>query len=70
MNFYYQVYPAADVAARMAEPTCVTTIPRYTLDETKAILKFTEPFEGCISHPDAILLMSTDAWQAPEEEPS
>lgn len=70
MNFYYQVYPAANVASHMAEPTCVTEIPRYTLDETEAILKFTEPFEGCMSHPDAILLMSTAAWQAPEEEPS
>lgn len=63
MNFYYQVYPAANVASRMAEPTCVTEIPRYTLDETEAILKFNAPFEGSMPHEDAVLLVSTDAWQ-------
>ena len=65
MIFYYQVYPAADVESRMEDPTCVTTSPRYTLDETEAILKFTAPFEGSLSHEDAVSLVATDAWQEP-----
>ena len=63
MILHYRVYPAADVAARMEEATCVTTQPRYTLDETEAILKFTEQVDGWIDHAAALALVQTSAWQ-------
>jgi len=50
----------------MESPTCVTTVPRYTIDGTEAILKFTEPVDGWIDHAAAFALVQTSAWQ---EEP-
>jgi hypothetical protein len=62
-GLHYRVYPAADVAARMASPSCITDSPRYTLDGTEAILKFTEPVDGWIDHAAAFALVQTPAWQ-------
>ena len=47
----------------MESPTCVTTRPRYSLDGTQAILKFTEPVDGSIDHAAAFALVQTSAWQ-------
>jgi hypothetical protein len=47
----------------MESPTCVTTEPRYTIDGTEAILKFTEPVDGSITHAAAFALVQTPAWQ-------
>lgn len=66
MILHYRVYAADDVASHMESPTCVTTQPRYTLDGTEAILKFTEPVDGWIDHAAALALVQTPAWQ---EEP-
>ena len=67
MIMHYRVYPADDVASHMESPTCVTTEPRYTIDGTEAILKFTEPVDGSIDHAAAFALVQTAPWQ---EEPS
>ena len=67
MILHYRVYPADDVASHMESPTCVTTQPRYSLDGTEAILKFTEPVGGGIDHAAAFALVQTSAWQ--EESP-
>ena len=66
-NLHYRVYPADEVASHMESSTCVTTEPRYTLDGTQAILKFTEPVDGWIDHAAALALVQTSAWQ---EEPT
>tara|TARA_Y100001937_G_scaffold107591_1_gene150407 strand:- start:3221 stop:3430 length:210 start_codon:yes stop_codon:yes gene_type:complete len=66
-NLHYRVYLADEVASHMESPTCVTTSPRYTLDGTQAILKFTEPVDGWIDHAAALALVQTSAWQ---EEPT
>ena len=67
MILHYRVYLAEEVESHMGTPTCVTTQPRYTLDGTQAILKFTEPVDGWIDHAAALALVQTSAWQ---EEPS
>lgn len=67
MIMHYRVYPADEVASHLENPTCVTTEPRYTLDGTEAILKFTEPVDGWIPHAEALALVHTPAWQ---EEPA
>jgi len=67
MIMHYRVYPADEVASHMESPTCVTTVPRYTIDGTEAILKFTEPVDGWIDHAAAFALVQTPAWQ---EEPT
>ena len=66
-NLHYRVYPADEVASHMESSTCVTTSPRYTIDGTQAILKFTEPVDGSITHAEAFALVQTPAWQ---EEPT
>lgn len=63
MIMHYRVYPADEVASHMESPTCVTTVPRYTLDGTEAILKFTKPVDGWIDHAAAFALVQTPAWQ-------
>ncbi len=63
MILHYRVYPADEVEAHMENPACVTTQPRYTLDKTQAILKFTEPVDGSIDHAAAFALVQTSAWQ-------
>jgi hypothetical protein len=63
---YYRVYPSDEVAAQMQSSACVSTSPRYNLDETEAILRFTEPVDGYITHTEAFELVQTPAWQ---EEP-
>jgi hypothetical protein len=50
---YYRVYPSDEVAAQMQSSACVSTSPRYNLDETEAILRFTEPVDGYITHTEA-----------------
>ena len=62
-NLHYRVYAADEVASHMEASTCVTTQPRYTLDGTEAILKFTEPVDGWIDHSAALALVATPAWQ-------
>ncbi len=66
-NLHYRVYLADEVASHMESSTCVTTSPRYTIDGTQAILKFTEPVDGWIDHAAAFALVQTPAWQ---EEPT
>ena len=68
-NLHYRVYPADEVEAHMEDPTCVTTQPRYTLDGTEAILKFTEPVDGWIDHAAALALVTTPEWQSEEPTP-
>lgn len=68
-NLHYRAYPADEVASHMESSTCVTTQPRYTLDGTEAILKFTEPVDGWIDHSAALALVTTAAWQSEELTP-
>ena len=59
---YYTVYPTEHVAAAMAQPGCVTTDPRHSLDGSLAILEFPEPGEGSLTHEQALALVATDVW--------
>jgi len=66
---YYKIVATGDVASEQAHDGCVTTHPRYSVDGTKAILKFNELSEGSITHAQALTLMSTDEWTDSTEVP-
>lgn len=66
ISLHYKVYPAEDIDDHINDPSCVTTKPRYSLDGSQAILKFTSPVDGWITHEEAFELVQTPEWQ---EEP-
>ena len=68
-SLHYMVYPKDDVDSHMSDPTCVTNSPRYTLDGSEAILKFTQPVDDWITHEAAVALVQTPAWLPPQEIP-
>jgi hypothetical protein len=59
---YYKIIPAADASAAMANPLCVTTWPRLSLDDTKALLKYTEQVPGSVTHAEIMVILQTSDW--------
>ena len=59
---HYLICSVDDVAEHLANPACLTTRPRQSLDGLLCIIKLTEPVEGSIDHETAFNTMSTAAW--------
>ncbi len=66
---HYLIVPTEDVDSTKGREGCETDVPRYSLDESQAILKFTLAVDGSITHTQALELMSTSAWSPPPEIP-
>ena len=63
---WYVVVDANAAAARMDEPACATTAPRFRLDGSQAILRYRSEVAGAIGHTEAAALMGTAPWVSPE----
>jgi hypothetical protein len=59
---HYLICSVDDVDEHLANPACLTTNPRQSLDGLLCIIKLTEPVEGSIDHETAFNTMSTAAW--------
>mgnify|MGYP003125018467 CR=1 FL=1 len=59
----YSIVPAADVESEAAAEGCVSTMPRYNVAGTQAVLRWVEDGEGRMSRADALDLMATADWQ-------
>jgi hypothetical protein len=59
---YYKIVPAEDVETEMAHSSCVTTWPRYAIDNTKALLKYTEQVSGSVTHAEIQVILQTSDW--------
>jgi|TARA_R110000824_G_scaffold275250_3_gene463948 hypothetical protein len=68
MSNIYKVVPSSDAPSEMAKPTCETTNPRYSLDGTLAMLRYSAATDGSITHADAMTLLSTEAWTLPPSD--
>ena len=65
---YYKVVPSDEAATEMERQECETTGPRYSLDGSEAILRYSTDVDGSITHEQALSLMSTEAWALPPIE--
>ena len=60
---YYKIVNAADVEAGLADSDCVTSEPRYSIDKTKALLKYKTQVAGSVSHAKILEILQTSDWQ-------
>jgi len=60
---YYKIVNAEDVEAGMADSDCVTDAPRYSVDKTKALLKYKTQVAGSVSHAEILEILQTSDWQ-------
>ena len=68
MSRHYKAVAASDVDAALADDSCVTTRPRYSLNRTQAITQWTEAQPGGLTHEEARTLVQTADWQAAGDE--
>lgn len=59
---YYRIVSAAHVADELNRPECVTTIPRYSNNETEAVIRYSSEVEGSITHEAALTITRGAAW--------
>jgi hypothetical protein len=59
---YYKIVNAEDVEAGLADSDCVTSEPRYSIDKTKALLKYKTQVAGSVSHAEILEILQTSAW--------
>jgi hypothetical protein len=62
---YYKIVNAEDTESEMANPGCVTTSPRYSLDKSQVVLKYKTQVTGSVSHAEILAVMRTSDWSAP-----
>lgn len=60
---YYKIVNAEEVEAGMADSDCVTSVPRYSVDKTKALLKYKTQVAGSVSHAEILEILQTSDWQ-------
>ena len=68
MSDHYKTVPSSDAPAEMAKPECETENPRYSLDDSLAMLRYSSSVDGSIPHSDAMELLATPAWTLPPND--
>jgi len=68
MSNTYKVVPSSDAPSEMAKPICETANPRYSLDDSLAMLRYSAATDGSITHANAMALLSTEAWTLPPSD--
>lgn len=60
---HYKTIAAAEVNEALVDAECVTTAPRYSLDGSQAITRWTSAQAGGLTHAEARALVQTSDWQ-------
>ena len=68
MSDHYKTVPSSDAPAEMAKPECETENPRYSLDDSLAMLRYSTDVDGSITHNEAMELLATPAWTLPPND--
>ena len=59
---WYKIVSAADVADELSRAECATTIPRYSNNETEAVIRYSSEVDGAITHEAALTITRGAAW--------
>ena len=68
MSDHYKTVPSSDAPAEMARPECETENPRYSLDDSLAMLRYSTNVDGSITPSEAMGLLDTLAWTLPPND--
>ena len=68
MSDHYKTVPSSDAPAEMARPECETENPRYSLDDSLAMLRYSTNVDRSITHCEAMGLLDTLAWTLPPND--
>lgn len=60
---HYRVCPKSTVSKWLSRPECVSTVPIWNKDRTKALLRFREPVSDSLTLEQAKEVTSDVAWR-------